>query len=52
MDLENDPGEMNNLASLPQYQPVLDRHRGYLMQWITLSKDAAAKAFAVPPSSR
>ncbi|HIL69353.1 MAG TPA: hypothetical protein EYG38_05830 [Verrucomicrobia bacterium] len=49
VDLKNDPGEMKNLAALPQYQPVLNKHRAYLQQWIVESNDTEAKAFAIVP---
>ena len=47
VDMQTDPGEMKNLASLPEYQEVLNRHRRYLAQWIEESGDTEAKAFAV-----
>lgn len=47
VDMQTDPGEMKNLASLPEYQEVLNRHRRYLAQWIEESGDKEAKAFAV-----
>ncbi len=47
MDLTNDPGEMNNLASLPEFQPVLNEHRHYLAQWIEQTGDTPAREFAI-----
>ena len=32
-DLQNDPGELKNLASNPEYTPVLVAHRGILKDW-------------------
>ena len=32
--MQNDPGEMKNLALLPEYKNALFEHRGYLDQWI------------------
>ncbi len=51
VDLQKDPGEMNNLAGNPEYKAVLDQHRRYLLEWIAASKDEEAKAFAVPGES-
>jgi len=33
IDMENDPGEMNNLAKDPAYQEVLEQHRAYLEEF-------------------
>jgi len=33
IDLENDPGEMRNLAVEPEYQAEIRRHRKLLQQW-------------------
>ena len=49
VDLRDDPGEMKNLATLPRYRKTLNRHRGYLQQWIVESKDTEAKAFTILP---
>jgi arylsulfatase A-like enzyme len=38
-DLEQDPGEMNNLCSEPSAQDVLARHRALLHRWITRHGD-------------
>ena len=38
-DLHSDPGEMNNLAVLPQYKPVLDEHRRRLAERIGRTGD-------------
>ncbi len=47
VDLEQDPGEMKNLAAAPGHRKTLQRHRRYLQEWIETSNDAAAKAFAI-----
>ncbi len=49
VDLKNDPGEMKNLATSPEYVEVLNRHRNYLQQWIEESDDSEAKEFAILP---
>jgi arylsulfatase A-like enzyme len=49
VDLQADPGEMKNLAGLPEFQKELNRHRGYLKKWIAESKDGAAEPFAIAP---
>ena len=33
VDMQNDPGEMRNLAHQAQYRPVLEQHRQYLAGW-------------------
>lgn len=38
-DMENDPGEMVNLAGEEQYQEELDRHRKLLRDWIDQTDD-------------
>jgi len=39
VDMNADPGEMNNLATDPSYQTVLVEHRGYLAQWCVQTND-------------
>ena len=41
--LENDPGEMCNLAEKPEYRKVLDEHRKLLAEWYEISGDDDAK---------
>jgi hypothetical protein len=50
VDLENDPGEMTNLAADPQYRETLLAHRRYLAEWIEESNDVEARDFALPSS--
>ena len=38
---------MNNLATMPEYNHVLLKHRAYLQHWIEVSGDMQAKLFAV-----
>ena len=47
VDMTADPGEMRNLASLPEYQDALIQHRRYLSQWIEESNDEHARGFAI-----
>lgn len=49
VDLDKDPGEMNNLARQEKYREVLNQHRKHLQQWIEESKDDEAKAFSILP---
>ncbi len=49
VDLQNDPGEMRNLATTPEHRDVLNQHRSYLQQWIIESNDTEAIAFAIKP---
>ena len=50
VDLVKDPGEMNNLAGRKGFEKHLNKHREFMRNWITESKDAEAKAFAVEPN--
>ena len=45
VDMENDPGEMQNLCDSETYKVVLDEHRRYLMEWVKLSGDKAGARF-------
>ncbi|MEO2018179.1 MAG: sulfatase-like hydrolase/transferase [Fuerstiella sp.] len=47
VDMRNDPGEMQNLVTSPEYRTTLNSHQRYLQQWIALSDDADARTFAV-----
>ena len=47
VDMRNDPGEMKNVATLPEYKDALLEHRRYLDRWIEESGDTQARAFAV-----
>ena len=38
-DLENDPGEMRNLAHDQQFKDVLAEHRRLLSEWAKISND-------------
>ncbi|MFO7933446.1 MAG: sulfatase-like hydrolase/transferase [Bacteroidales bacterium] len=38
-DMQNDPGEMNDLASDPGYQDVLEEHRELLNRWMRQTND-------------
>ncbi len=51
VDLQKDPGEMNNLASQPEYKDILNRHRSYLLEWIIESRDEEAESFSIAPSA-
>ncbi len=44
-DLENDPGEMKNLAEVEQYKDVLVRHRQLLRRWIERTGDKIAAEY-------
>jgi arylsulfatase A-like enzyme len=48
VDLENDPGEMKNLALDKRYQAALDHHRQYLKDWVKLSADEHGKEYLIP----
>ena len=45
VDMENDPGEMQNLSNSEKYEKVLDEHRRHLKEWLELSGDRAGSKF-------
>ena len=45
VDLKNDPGETRNMANVPQYKKVLDKHRKYLREWVKISGDTAGPKY-------
>lgn len=45
VDLENDPGEMRNLADDPRFRKVLAEHRGLLADWSKISADNEASEY-------
>jgi arylsulfatase A-like enzyme len=44
VDMENDPGEMLNLADKKEYRQTLEQHRRYLAEWCQKTRDL----FVVP----
>jgi len=52
VDLQEDPGEMKNLAASPSHRKVLNEHRTYMLQWIEDSHDDDAKSFAIRPDDQ
>ena len=38
IDMEKDPGEMNNLAADDNYRTILENHRAYLKEWSEISE--------------
>jgi arylsulfatase A-like enzyme len=38
-DMENDPGEMNNLAYKTEFEDVLNRHRELILEWMKSTND-------------
>ena len=49
-DLENDPGEMNNLAYDPNHADELLRHRQLLKEWLALNRDRFASEYIIEDS--
>ncbi len=45
IDMDNDPGEMENLAGDPAYRRVLARHRQFLRQWAAKNEDEKAASY-------
>ena len=41
VDLDNDPGEMRNMANNPRYKKALNEQRQFLKEWIRISGDTA-----------
>jgi len=42
VDIQDDPGEMVNVAEDPRYREVLQRHRAMLAEWRRATRDAFA----------
>ena len=51
VDMETDPGEMNNLAADPAYAEILSQHRALLHASVEEHKDPIGKAYLVPAVS-
>jgi len=47
IDLEQDPGEMTNLAEDPKHREVLEDHRRRLRRWVDETGDEIAKPYVV-----
>jgi len=45
IDMENDPGEMKNLATDPGYRNILIKHREYFKEWSIVSDDEQGQVF-------
>jgi len=45
VDLENDPGELVNLATCPEHQATLGEHRQLVADWMEFSDDDKGAAF-------
>jgi arylsulfatase A-like enzyme len=52
IDLNNDPGEMWNLAVLPEDRAVVRRHREYLRQWYADDGQLLEEKYLLPSTSR
>ena len=50
IDMENDPGEMKNLAAVEDYKDVLDKHRRLLRGWVEKTDDKIAAKYVIPGS--
>ena len=50
IDIENDPGEMKNLAGIEDYKDVLEKHRRLLRGWVEeIGDNVAAKYIILGP---
>jgi hypothetical protein len=38
--MEEDPGEMKNLAERPECRAILEQHRRYLAEWCRQTRDS------------
>lgn len=43
-DMDKDPGEMQDLALIPEYRSILEMHRHYLKEWAEKYKDVKSLA--------
>ncbi|MHC4623064.1 MAG: sulfatase family protein [Planctomycetota bacterium] len=50
IDLENDRGEMKNLAEHAKFKDVLDKHRQLLQEWVKKNNDTIAAEYIVGKS--
>ncbi|NOZ19752.1 MAG: DUF4976 domain-containing protein, partial [Planctomycetes bacterium] len=47
IDLQTDPGDMNNLADDPAHKDVLEQHRKWLCQWVDKTSDEIGKQYVI-----
>ena len=50
IDMENDPGEMKNLAEVEGFKDVLEKHRWLLRDWVEKTGDKIAARYVIPKS--
>jgi choline-sulfatase len=50
IDLQEDPGEMENLAASDEHRRVLDDHRRRLRRWVDSTGDAIGQAYVPQPA--
>jgi len=50
IDVENDPGEMKNLAEVESFKDVLEKHRRLLRNWVEKTGDKIAARYVIPKS--
>ena len=48
--MENDPGEMKNLAEVEAYKDVLNEHRRLLRAWVEKTGDKIAAKYLIARS--
>lgn len=51
VDLERDPGEMQNLAAKESMAEVLNQHRRWLYQWVHDQRDRMAQDYVIAPEN-
>lgn len=47
VDLEKDPGEMQNIAEKPEHAEVLAKHRQFMREWVASNQDTVAAAYII-----
>ena len=52
IDMEKDAGEMKNLATLDEYEDVIETHRGMLYEWTKKVDDSMAVPYLILPENQ
>lgn len=52
IDMDRDPGEMKNLATLEEYRGVVEAHRGMLYEWTRQVGDDMALEYLILPENQ
>ena len=52
IDMDQDPGEMKNLALHDEYRDVMEAHRGMLYEWTRKVDDKMAVPYLILPENQ